>query len=763
MKWTLLKVRKFMDLVESPSASVEDLEKYMAKVNGKLPNHREMRGAAYRQGPGEFLFACLKDKAAYQEKITFFEDKGAFIEDVSERYWPSERPPLDFREIDPYYSVLTGTPGGRVAGTPEELQFAKEVFDFLIGKGWRVSNWDKLELTFCYAYYDDVAFLRRLRASGDLCFSLRTNYASDNYSLLQFLMHRSAYDAIDFLVESGMPLRSCYVGAVEPKRPDRGDVPAWRPSHVDYLLSKGVPLHFDQYSVNCDFDMYCYAFEKLGPKNLRTTRTEMKNLAPMWANVFRSQRFDIGDYLLQQGVSKPRGTVDLREPSSAAIDWGLSRGFKLRIHVDNDKDILLYAAKRGLGPYGTAVIKSFSHEKKLIMGPGCEKHEGMQAICEMLDEEVITAFLDAGFGEGVDTSTAIEWGCEGLLESYRRHGISVALKRAYRHTLYLDGQKAVIPEGVEEVAVSAFATADMNSIQLPSTLKTIGQEAFWRLDYGKPPASVVVPPNVEHIGAGAFAGWQQITIYDTLDKNAAGAGEKINLCDGFCNGEAGWMTLATDHARVYDGRIAGTAQHTRSNDHQVIVRSAETGKVKYRVDMPLESATIDVRHTFVSAWGRNATFHFPALDAMFEKLPNKEAKIKAAINRLLWPISLEPEVREIYEGYLHRLAKSAVQVAARMNDMDGLGLLEGMGLVKSTNIEEGIKAAKDANSEEALQFLKTYKAEHFPPQRKANAKKPAGSGRSASTKKPASQKKPSSTKKSTNPKRSVNPKKPAKQ
>ncbi len=757
MKWTFPKVRKFFELVESPSASVEDLEKYMAKVNGKLPNYREMREAAYLGGPKEFLIACLKDKAAYQEKVTFFEGKGAFTEDISERYRPSEEPPLDFRQINPYTCLITDAAGGRLEDPPDELQFAKEVLNFLIGKGWKIFSSGRQELTFCRAYYDDIAFLRLLRANGDLDFSLRDYDKSENYQLLLFLMNHSAYDAIDFLVESGMPLRSCYVGAVEPKRPDRGDIPAWRPSHVDYLLSKRVPLHFDQYSANCDFDMYCYAFEKLGSKNLRTTRTGTKNLARMWSNVFFSQRFDIGDYLLQQGVSKPRGTVDLRKPSCAAIDWGLSRGFKLRINVFNDKDILLYAAKRGLEPCGNAIIDAVTHEQDIILGPRSEWYEGMQALCEMLDEEVITAFLDAGFGEGVDTSTAIEWGCEELLESYRRHGISTVPKKVTLRSLYLDGQSVVIPEGVEEIGVGAFSGADMVSVQLPSTLKTIGQEAFRRVWYDRPTASVVVPPNVEHVGIGAFAEWDQITIYDTLDKDAAGAGEKIDEAFGQRNGDAGWMTVAPDYNRVLGGRTPGWAQGTLSNDHQVIVRSAETGKVKYRVDMPLASSTQNMRHIFLSAWGRNATFHFPALDAMFEKLPNKEAKIKAAINRLLWPISLEPEVSEIYEGYLHRFAKSAVQVAARMNDMDGLGLLEGMGLVKSTNIEEAIKAAKDANAEEALQFLRTYKAEHFPLQRKANAKKPAGSERSASTKKPASQKKPANSKKASNPK------KPAKQ
>ena len=757
MKWTFPKIRKFMELVESPSASVEDLEKYMAKVNGKLPNYREMREAAYLEAPRDFLTACLKDKAAYQEKVTFFEDKGAFTEDVSERYRPSEEPPLDFRQINPYRCLITVAAGGRLEDTPNELQFAKEVLNFLIGKGWKIFSSDRLELTFCYAYYDDIAFLRRLRANGDLDFSLRTNDKSESFQLLQFLMRRSAYDAIDFLVESGMPLSSCYVGAVEPKRPDRGDVPAWRPSHVDYLLSKRVPLRFDQYSVNCDFDTYCYAFEKLGPKNLHTTRTGMKNLARMWSNVFFSQRFDIGDYLLQQGVPKPRGTVDLRKPSCAAIDWGLSRGFKLRINVFNDKDILLYAAKRGLEPCGNAIINAVTHEQEIVLGSRCEWYEGMQALCETLDEEVITAFLDAGYGEGVDASTAIEWGCEELLESYRKHGISTVPKKVTLGSLYVDGQSVVVPEGVEEIGVAAFSFAGIVSVQLPSTLKTIGDAAFKRLGYGEPTASVVVPPNVEHVGRGAFAEWDQITIYDTLDKDAAGAGEKIDEAFGQCNGDAGWMTLATDYHKTFGGRQAGWAQFTLCNDHQVIVRSAETGKVKYRVDMPLASSTQNVRHVFVSAWGRNATFHFPALDAMFEKLPNRESKVKAAINRLLWPVSLEPEVGEIYEGYLRRSAKAAVQVAARMNDMDGLGLLEGMGLVKSTNIEEGINAAKDANAEEALQFLKTYKAEHFPPQRKANEKKPAGSKQLTSTRKPTSQKKPASSKKPSSPK------KPAKQ
>ncbi len=742
MNWTLLRVHKLMDMVESPSSSVDDLESCVAKVNGKLPTYREMRNAGYRERSSVFLAACLEDKAAYREKIDFFESKGGFIGDIDDSFRCTKTPPTppaDYREINPSPRLITDMPDGSIVDTPAELQFAKEVLEFLIGKGWRIFNRGDVELTLCYAYHDDVPFLRRLRASGGLRFSLHNNHAWANYELVRFLMHHCAYDALDFLVESRMPLRYCHVGSVGPEFPGHGDVPAWRPGHVDYLLSKGVSLAFDEFSANCDLDMYRYAFQKLGSKNLRITRREMERLPSMWGNVFHRQRFDIGDYLLRQGVPRPRGTVDLRDASRAAIDWGLSRGFKLRIHVQNDKDLLLYAAKRGLEPCGRAAVNVVTHKLDGLQFARDEWHEGMQALCETLDEEVVTAFLDAGFGEGVDTSTAIEWGCEGLLESYRRHGIDVVPKRVTRGALYVHGQAAVIPEGVEEVGVGACSNWELQSVQLPSTLKRIGSEAFTRLDYGRPPASVVVPPSVEHVGKGAFAGWQQITVYDTLDKDSAGAGEKIDVSTGQRNGDAGWMALRAEHDRLGNSQHASWAQLTTSNDHQVIVRSAETGEVKYRVDMPLESATQNVRHVFVSAWGRNATFHFPALDAMFERLPNRQAKVRAAINRLLWPVSLEPEVAEIYEAYLRRSAKAAVRVAAAMDDLDGLGLLDGMGLVKPTNVEEGIKAARDAEAKEAEGFLRACKAERFPSTGAASAKGPAASRRAAKPKKPVRQ------------------------
>ncbi len=739
MNWTLLKTRKFMDLLESPSISVEDLKSYIAKMNGKLPNDREMHEAAYRGRWDEFLEACLADKAGFQEKFNFIDGLGGFVEDSVYKYWRHSLPPMVFRDINAQRFLFSTLRNGAPTNTPAQLQFAKEVLDFLLPKGWHVFDSGNIEVTLCYAYYNDIYFLRRVKASGGLDFSLHSSDAYVVYDLMEFLMQNSAYDCIDFLLGSRMPFSICHVGSVEPQYCERGHVPAWRFSHVDYLASKGVSFTFDDFSDNCDFDVYRYAFERLGTKNLTLTRKLMGELPAMWQNVIERQRFDIGDYLLQQGVARPRGAVDLRHATKVGIDWGLANGFKLRIHVRNDKDMLLYAAKRGLEPCGNAPVHLYSHEVEDFISIRSERYEGMQALCETLDEEVIMAFLDAGYGEGIDASTAIEWNREALLEAYRKHGITVVPKRISRGNLYRDGAKIVIPEGVEEVALHAFSMTEIESVQLPSTLKVIGSEAFDRLDYGRPPASVVVPPSVEHIERGAFAGWQQITVYDTLDNDSASAGEKIDTSTGQRNGDAGWMTLESDHDRIFNGQYASWTQNTMGTDHEVIVRSAETGKVKYRVDMPVYSATRTVINILVSAWGRNATFHFPALDAIFTKLPNKESKIKAAINRLLWPISLEPEVREIYEAYLRRFAKAAVQVAARRNDLDGLGLLDRLGAVKPTNINEAIQVAKDAGAQEALDYLEAYQADRFPPKVTAKQKKPASTNEPTNAKKPAKQ------------------------
>lgn len=59
----------------------------------------------------------------------------------------------------------------------------------------------------------------------------------------------------------------------------------------------------------------------------------------------------------------------------------------------------------------------------------------------------------------------------------------------------------VLPEGVVKITDSAFKSADFQYIELPDTLKIIGDNAFYRCGYLK---ELNLPKNVEHIGRDAL-------------------------------------------------------------------------------------------------------------------------------------------------------------------------------------------------------------------------------------------------------------------
>lgn len=694
MNWTMKKTQRLMEMLSS-SSSVDEIDEFVGKVNGRMPSRHEIREAGYAD-PWHALFtACLEDQQSYQDKFTYIDSKGG---------WGDKSFALT-------YALLETEGNGKPINTQSQLEFTKEVLAFLLNNGWEFLTTPRTSLSLCYAYYDDIPFLRFLDACDieDFDFAFSENSASDIFDLLAFLLSNSAYSTIDFLGAKGLLLADCYFGASKPCVIGRGCVPAWSKAHIDYLALKGVRFSFCDYSENCDFDTYCYAMERLGSRNFDASFATQEKLSSMWGTVIESGRFDIGDYLLASGISVPNGSVDLRSANMQSIDWALAVGLKLRIHVGNDRDLLLYAAKHGLEPYGSVYVDKSTHKIERFKSFKSEEFEGMQAICETHDKELISAFLDAGYGDDIDASSAFDNGEGSLIDTYESHGINTVSNRVARGDSYVENHRVALPEGITEIAEGAFESIIIDSIKLPSSLEAIGARAFARSWLGKDEKgrSVVVPSGVRSIGRGAFFGWSRICVYDNLDKDALDADAKIDEVNGLPNGELGWI------AAIPKDRYALCAANASMFNHEITVLSSKTDEVKYRVYMPVEGVERHVYCTLLSSWGKNSTFHFPVLEKLFPDLPDKKSKIKTAVNRLLWPISLDERGKEAYVKYLCGFAKDAVEVASESNDLDAAKMLVEIGAVKKTNVDALIEAAKKFKSTDVKGFLKRFKAEHF--------------------------------------------------
>lgn len=214
-----------------------------------------------------------------------------------------------------------------------------------------------------------------------------------------------------------------------------------------------------------------------------------------------------------------------------------------------------------------------------------------------------------------------------------------------------------------------------------------------------------MPPSVEYVGPGAFYGAKRVTVYDTISPEARPADELFDLYDGIPNSSIGWLGLKPGSYCTLGINKAKMA------DFEVIVRSADSDEVLYRVYMPfgqmedkssgwktaggVRERYLGIASMFASSWGRGASFAFSRVDGMIDRLPNQRAKLKTAINRLVYPIDLPRETRERYEAYVARNARRAVAIMAEDDEVDELRALEHL-LVKGRNLASLIEACAKA-------------------------------------------------------------------
>ena len=202
---------------------------------------------------------------------------------------------------------------------------------------------------------------------------------------------------------------------------------------------------------------------------------------------------------------------------------------------------------------------------------------------------------------------------------------------------------------LETIGESSFAKTALTQIVLPESVKTIGNEAFAETKAER----VKMPKSVTKLGWGVYSGCKEIEIYDTIDPSANDCDKAIDTMNGRPNSNVGYIGIGPAWA------MWECAANHRWYDYTIIVRSAETEEVKYKVWMGADSTQRQYYCQLASSWGKNATFSFKDLDEFFPKIRGTEHKVKVAKLRLEYPVALSDEMKKKYESYLSRYGKEA--------------------------------------------------------------------------------------------------------
>lgn len=228
-------------------------------------------------------------------------------------------------------------------------------------------------------------------------------------------------------------------------------------------------------------------------------------------------------------------------------------------------------------------------------------------------------------------------------------------------------EKVVFPEGLETIGAYAFSNCKkLKTIVWPKSLKSIGDSAF----NGCGLKELILPDTVEHIGSEAFAetsiekvalpksvrtlGWgafscvPEIEVYDSIDPEAGDASEGIDTINGNPNSMVGYIGMGPAVAMWM------CAANHRWANYTIVVRSAETDEIKYKVWMGADGSQRDYYCFLSSGWGNNATFAFDQLDEFFPKIRGKENKLKVAQYRLEYPYELSETAKAKYEAYVKK-------------------------------------------------------------------------------------------------------------
>lgn len=524
------------------------------------------------------------------------------------------------------------------------------------------------------AYPDDLELYETLECAG-LQYG-EVDLGFERYKLLSFLATGLHRDTLEFVLSRGMKLSHSNwvsIGA------------GWSQESVDLCADCGIDLgDFDGSS--CSELVLAYAIE-------RGYFWPQKEPEDLWAKIINADFVDAGAALLEKGFPVPAGEFSVLPESPDTLDWAYGAGIKPGwISSSASRDVLIRSAKLGMVPHGV--------------------HSGANAdwrtVSDSGDYEVIEAFLEMGVRE-LDPSLAIEKQRTDIIELFERYGYNTIPRRIVHGRVYVRDGAIVVPEGIEEIAEDAFAGYEASSVSLPESLRAIGDRAFeLKLSmhdgsWSYPVKRLTIPRGVKDLGLGVCHGINRIVVYDTINPNAV---YKLDPYNGCTTATVGWLGISPLK------HFATSIGNASSTDFEVEVRSAETDEVKFRVYMPVGRSTNRVQACiYASSWGPNATFHFENVDGLFESISDKRVKLKSAIDRLVWPVDLPDDRRNVFEAYVKRFGKDAAKLLIDEDEIDVLKTLEPLGLVKKTNLADLLSyASEDGRAPLCAEYLEGLKA-----------------------------------------------------
>lgn len=262
----------------------------------------------------------------------------------------------------------------------------------------------------------------------------------------------------------------------------------------------------------------------------------------------------------------------------------------------------------------------------------------------------------------------------------------------------------VLLTGTVTIASYAFSECGaLKEIILPEGLSEIGDRAFAECGL----KTIVVPKTVLKTGNESFSGCQEITIYDTIDPDAKPCEEYLDDLNGYPNSIVGFIGIGRARA------MWQCAANHKWVDHEIIVRSAETDEIKYKVWMGSDPKQRMYYCTLTSSWGKNASFNFIAMDNAFAGIKGISNKIKVAINRLKYPVMLSERQKNTYVTYLVRFAKDLIEMCIDDDDMELMLFCEPFGVIKKNNIDDLLEYSAQKKATQFSAYLMEYKSVNF--------------------------------------------------
>ena len=216
--------------------------------------------------------------------------------------------------------------------------------------------------------------------------------------------------------------------------------------------------------------------------------------------------------------------------------------------------------------------------------------------------------------------------------------------------------EVVLPENLTEIEDNAFYGTKINRLDLPSSLKRIGDTAFGfckidqlvlpdDLEYIEDYAfacnkikRVVLPKALKKLGFCAFAGAEEIEIYDTLLCSEEMRTEIPNILGyiGFYKSDRD-MSMSSNYDKWFD--------------YTLTVRSSDTGKTKFKIYMCSTGEKKSVYKQLPNLWSTSDSFDFIGYDSLFENLKSLDNKVKIAMYRIDYPYNLTDENRKMYQSF----------------------------------------------------------------------------------------------------------------